>query len=75
MPIVRPPKPKQSIRIQETEQEDGKVVRIHLHPGAEVTTEGGWLVAFDGTQEVRVGPLTPEQALKLSEDLGYVAVE
>ncbi len=61
--------------MQATEQEDGRVVRVHLHSVAEVTTEGGWLVILDGTQEVRAGPLTPGQALKLSEDLGYEAVE
>ncbi len=74
MPIVKPPKPKSSIKVTETLQEDGRVTRIHLHEGAEVTTEGGWLVAFDGVQEVRVGPLTPEQAEKLADDLAYEAI-
>ncbi len=75
MLTARPPKPKQAIRVQQTEQEDGRVVRVHLHPGAEVTAEGGWLVLFDQAQEVRVGPLTSEDAGKLSEDLGYDALE
>ncbi len=75
MLTTKPPKPKATIRVQETQHEDGRVVRVCLHPGAEVTTEDRHLVMFDGTLEVRVGPLTPEQALKLSEDLGYEAVE
>jgi hypothetical protein len=48
------------------------VVRINRH--VEVGTRDGYVCFWVAGREVRVGPLSAEQAEKLSEDLGYDAV-
>ncbi len=63
-----------AVDVTETQQEGVKVVRVALHPGADVCSEGGCIVIWGAGLEVRVGPLTPEQAEQLSDDLGYDAV-
>ncbi|MCC6420797.1 MAG: hypothetical protein IT429_21390, partial [Gemmataceae bacterium] len=41
----------------------------------EVGARDGWLCFWLAGREVRVGPLTPEQAEKLAEDLAYEALD
>ena len=56
-------------------QETGcDVTRVRINGRVEVGTRDGWLCFWTAGREVRVGPLTPEQAAKLSEDLGYDAL-
>jgi len=47
---------------------------IRLNGEVEAASVDGWLCFWVAGREVRVGPLTPDQAEKLSEDLGYDAV-
>lgn len=50
------------------------VTDVRIRANVEVATIDGYLTFWTDGREVRVGPLTPEQAEKLSEDLGYDAV-
>ena len=47
---------------------------VRLHDQVEVATRDGWLCFWTAGREVRVGPLTPDQAQKLADDLDYDAV-
>jgi hypothetical protein len=51
-----------------------RVTSIRIDDAVEVATRNGWLCFWVGGREIRIGPLTPEQAEKLAEDLGYDAV-
>jgi hypothetical protein len=51
-----------------------QVTSIRLNGEVEVGTRDGWLCFWLAGREVCIGPLTPEQAEKLAEDLGYEAV-
>jgi hypothetical protein len=53
---------------------DAKVTTVRITDQVEVGVVEGWLCFWTAGQEVRVGPLTPDQAEKLGEDLGYEAV-
>src|SRR5262245_1218404 len=50
------------------------VTHIRIRDNVEVATIDGYLRFWIGGREVRIGPLTPDQAEKLCEDLGYDAV-
>ena len=52
-----------------------EVTRVRINGRVEVGTRDGWLCFWTAGREVRVGPLTPEQAEKLAEDLGYDALD
>jgi hypothetical protein len=58
----------------ENKKSDVKVTTVRVTDQVEVGVIEGWLCFWTAGHEVRVGPLTPEQAEKLSEDLGYEAV-
>jgi len=47
---------------------------IRITPAVDVGTIDGCLCFWTQGREIRIGPLTPEQAEKLAEDLGYDAV-
>ncbi len=47
---------------------------VRITGDVEVGTLGGCLRFWVAGREVRIGPLTPEQAGKLADDLGYDAV-
>ncbi|MBI1913400.1 MAG: hypothetical protein HYS12_01375 [Planctomycetes bacterium] len=47
---------------------------IRITPEVDVGTIDGFLSFWTQGREIRIGPLTPEQAEKLAEDLGYDAV-
>jgi hypothetical protein len=47
---------------------------VRITKDVEVGTLDGYLRFWVAGREVRVGPLTPEQAEKLADDLGYDAV-
>ncbi len=51
-----------------------RVTRIKINHRVDVGTIDGYLCFWTAGREIRIGPLTPEQAEKLSEDLGYDAV-
>jgi hypothetical protein len=53
---------------------DGVVTRIKIDEKVNVATSDGWLCFWVAGREVRIGPLTPEQAEHLADDLAYDAV-
>ncbi len=61
------------IRTKGTDQE-GQVTHIYIGNKIEVAARDGWVFFWTAGREVRIGPLTPEQAEKLAEDLGYEAL-
>lgn len=52
-----------------------QVTTVRLGSEVEVGARDGWLCFWLAGREVRVGPLTPEQAEKLAEDLAYEALD
>lgn len=48
--------------------------QVRINNKVEVASKDGWICLWVAGREVRIGPLSPEQAEKLSEDLGYDAV-
>lgn len=50
------------------------VTEVRIRDNVEVASIDGYLCFWTAGREVRVGPLSPEQAEKLAEDLGYDAV-
>ena len=69
-------KVKAAIRVRQRYDEsfDTHTTDIRLTPDVEVGTLDGYLCFWTQGREIRVGPLAPEQAEKLAEDLGYDAV-
>jgi hypothetical protein len=63
------------IRTSRNEEMDTHLTDIRIRSNVEVATIDGYLCFWTAGREVRVGPLTPDQAEKLCEDLGYDAVE
>jgi hypothetical protein len=54
---------------------EGRITQIRISGAIDVAARDHWICLWTAGREVRIGPLTPEQAEKLSEDLGYEAVE
>jgi hypothetical protein len=52
-----------------------RTTRVRINRKVEVGTQDRWLCFWTDGREVRVGPLSADQAEKLAEDLGYDAVE
>lgn len=50
------------------------VTEIRIRKNVEVATIDGYLCFWVAGREVRIGPVSPEQAEALSDDLGYDAV-
>jgi hypothetical protein len=69
-------KVKTAIRIRQTLDEtfNTHTTTICITPVVDVGTIDGYLCFWTQGREVRIGPLTPDQAEKLAEDLGYDAV-
>ena len=53
---------------------DTDLLDVRITGDVEVGTLDGYLRFWVAGREVRIGPLTPKQAEKLTEDLGYDAV-
>jgi hypothetical protein len=51
-----------------------RVTLVRVDDEVEVGTRDGWLCFWVAGREVRVGPLSADQAEKLAEDLEYEAV-
>lgn len=64
-----------SILVTEGRGDVDRATLVRITPKVSVATIDRWIHVWDGKQEVRVGPLTPDQAEKLAEDLGYDALE
>jgi hypothetical protein len=62
------------IRTVGKKEADVKVTTVRISEQVEVGTIDGWLCFWTAGHEVRIGPLTADQAEKLAEDLGYEAV-
>ena len=62
------------IQIHSQKTSGCRVTRVRINRKVDVGTIDGFLCFWTAGREIRVGPLTPEQAEKLSEDLGYDAV-
>jgi hypothetical protein len=52
-----------------------KVTTVRLTEQVEVGTLDGWLCFWTADHEVRIGPLSADQAEKLAEDLGYEGLD
>jgi hypothetical protein len=63
-----------AIRFRQIQETGCRTTRIRIDDTVEVATRDGWVCFWTNGREVRVGPLTPEQAEKLCEDLGFDAV-
>jgi hypothetical protein len=50
------------------------ITEIRIRDNVEVATIDGFLCFWVAGREVRIGPVTPQQAEALSDDLGYDAV-
>ncbi|MBY0528368.1 MAG: hypothetical protein K2R98_33565 [Gemmataceae bacterium] len=48
---------------------------VKIHGSVEIGVTDSWLYFWVAGQEVRIGPLTADQAEKLSEDLAYDSLE
>jgi hypothetical protein len=68
---------RKSIRVMDrTEKKTGcQVTCVRIDDEVEVGTRDGWLCFWVAGREVRVGPLSADQAEKLAEDLEYEAVQ
>jgi hypothetical protein len=62
------------IRIHSKQTPGCRVTRIKSNRKVDVRSIDGYSCFWTAGREIRVGPRTPEQAEKLSEDLGYDAV-
>jgi hypothetical protein len=51
-----------------------QVTTVRIDDEVEVGTRDGWICFWVAGREVRVGPLSADQAEKLAEDLEYEAV-
>ena len=73
---VKSAKVKAAIRVKAAHDENFNthVTDIRVSPAVEVGTIDGYLCFWTQGREIRIGPLTPDQAEKLAEDLGYEAV-
>ena len=57
------------------DEADCRVTRVRINGRVDVGTLERWLIFWTAGREVRVGPLTRDQAEKLAEDLAYDAIE
>lgn len=73
--LKRKAEAQKNILVKTVEEPGCQVVRVRITPATEVAAREGYVCFWTGGREVRVGPLTPDQAEKLAEDLGYEAVE
>jgi hypothetical protein len=67
-------KARRDLRTKTVDEPGCEVVRIQISGHVEVGTRDGWLRFWTAGREVRIGPLSPQQAEDLAEDLGYDAV-
>lgn len=67
---------KAAIRIRTRMEFDNSTsaTEVLIRPNVEVAVREGFLCFWTDGREVRVGPLTADQAEKLADDLGYAAV-
>jgi hypothetical protein len=64
-----------SIRVTtKVDDADCRVTRVRVNGRVDVGTLDRWLIFWTAGREVRVGPLTRDQAEKLAEDLVYDAI-
>jgi hypothetical protein len=69
-------RPRASIRVDNrVEKKTGcQVTCVRIDDEVEVGTRDGWVCFWVAGREVRIGPLSADQAEKLAEDLEYEAV-
>jgi hypothetical protein len=69
-------RPRASIRVENrVEKKTGcHVTCVRIDDAVEVGTRDGWVCFWVAGREVRIGPLSADQAEKLAEDLEYEAV-
>jgi hypothetical protein len=72
---VKALKARNALRVRKAKEPGCEVLKVRLSGDIEVATRDGWLCFWTAGREVRVGPLTKDQAEKLCEDLGYDAVD
>jgi hypothetical protein len=74
MATTRTSRRKETFGFHTEETVEGRITEIRLTGGVDVAARDGWLCFWTAGREVRIGPLTADQAEKLSEDLGYEAL-
>ena len=76
MKAAKSAKVKTAIRVRQKLDEtfNTHTTDIRITPTVEVGTIDSCLCFWTQGREIRIGPLTPDQAEKLAEDLGYDAV-
>jgi hypothetical protein len=62
------------VRTRMHEEDKTLVTRVRLSAEVQVAVIDGCISLWTAGREVRIGPLTTEQAQQLCEDLGYEAV-
>ena len=67
--------PDEIIQVKSIEEPGCRVTKIKISAAVDVGTRTGWICLWTDGREVRIGPLTPDQADKLSDDLAYEAIE
>ena len=65
---------KSAIQMKHIQDKEQHLTRIRINSTVDVGTVDGWICFWVAGREVKIGPVTPDQAEKLSEDLGYDAV-
>ncbi len=64
----------ETFRFHTEDTPEGRVTEIRIKSEVDLTTRDGWICFWSAGREVRIGPLTADQAEKLAEDLGYEAL-
>jgi hypothetical protein len=69
-------RPRASLRVESrVEKKTGcHVTSVRIDDAVEVGTRDGWVCFWVAGREVRIGPISADQAEKLAEDLEYEAV-
>ncbi len=63
------------MRISTAQHPGETVTTVELDETVEVAADGGYLRLWEAGKEIRLGPLTAEQAATLADDLGYLEAE
>ncbi len=64
-----------AVRVRTVAEKGCQTTSIKINGTVEVGTRDGWICFWTAGREVRIGPLTPQQAEDLCEDLGYDALD
>jgi hypothetical protein len=69
--MSKPQRPEATIAITESQEGHVLVTTVEINEHVGLTTEDRYIHVSGGGREMRIGPLSVEQAEGLCEDLGY----